>query len=278
MVFKSDNLLTLYFSNRMNKNISFQKIVAFIGVVLFVGKLIAWQLTHSDAIFSDAMESIVNIISAFMGLYSLYLSAKPRDYDHPYGHGKAEFVTTGIEGMLIGIAGILIITESVHSLVVGNVLKKFDWGIAIVATTAIINYIMGVISFRKGKKEDSIVLMSSGKHLQSDTFSTLGVVISLGLVYLTKQMWIDAVVSLLFGGYIIVIAYKIVRKALGGIMDEKDEVLIAEFTKILQENRQIQWIDIHNMKVQQFGNQLHIDAHITLPYYYSLREAHQHHP
>ena len=117
--------------------------------------------------------------------------------------------------------------------------------------------------------------MSSGKHLQSDTFSTLGVVISLGLVYLTKQMWIDAVVSLLFGGYIIVIAYKIVRKALGGIMDEKDEVLIAEFTKILQENRQIQWIDIHNMKVQQFGNQLHIDAHITLPYYYSLREAHQ---
>lgn len=259
----------------MNKNLSFQRWVAFIGMLLFIGKVIAWQLTASDAVFSDAMESIVNIISAFMGLYSLYLSAKPCDYDHPYGHGKAEFVTAGIEGVLIGFAGILIIIESVYSLIRGNVLTQFDWGIAIVATTALINYVLGYISFRKGKKENSLVLISSGKHLQSDTISTIGVVVSLCVVYITKLMWIDAVIALLFGSYIIFVGYKIIRKALSGIMDEKDEALIAQITEILQENRQIQWIDIHNMKVQQFGNQLHIDAHITLPYYYSLREAHQ---
>lgn len=258
-----------------NSNLSFQRLVAFIGIILFIGKIIAWQLTGSDAIFSDAMESIVNIISAFMGLYSLYLSAKPRDYDHPYGHGKAEFVTAGVEGLLIGIAGILIISESVYSLVIGNILKQFDWGVAIIGSTAVINYIIGYISFRKGKKENSQVLMSSGKHLQSDTISTVGVVISLLLVYFTQLMWLDAVIALLFGGYIIIVGYKIVRNALKGIMDEKDEDLIIKIAKILEENRKNEWIDIHNIKIQQFGNHLHIDAHITLPHYYSLREAHQ---
>ncbi|MDY3350491.1 cation diffusion facilitator family transporter [Riemerella anatipestifer] len=254
---------------------TFQRSIAFIGVALFVGKLIAWHLTNSDAIFSDAMESIVNIISAFMGLYSLYLAAKPKDHDHPYGHGKIEFLTAGAEGMLIIFAGILIIVQSANSLLNQNTLQKLDWGIAIVAITALINYIMGYISYQKGKKENSLVLMSSGKHLQSDTLTTLGVVLSLILVYITKVYWLDAVVALFFGGYIIVVGYKIVRKALSGIMDEKDEALLSEIVKVLQDFRRNEWIDIHNVKVQQFGAHLHIDAHITLPYYYTLREAHQ---
>ncbi|MEJ8591316.1 cation transporter [Riemerella anatipestifer] len=254
---------------------TFQRSIAFIGVALFVGKLIAWHLTNSDAIFSDAMESIVNIISAFMGLYSLYLAAKPKDHDHPYGHGKIEFLTAGAEGVLIIFAGILIIVQSANSLLNQNTLQKLDWGIAIVAITALINYIMGYISYQKGKRENSLVLMSSGKHLQSDTLTTLGVVLSLILVYITEVYWLDAVVALFFGGYIIVVGYKIVRKALSGIMDEKDEALLSEIVKVLQDFRRNEWIDIHNVKVQQFGAHLHIDAHITLPYYYTLREAHQ---
>lgn len=259
----------------MHKSLSFQKVVAFVGIVLFVGKLVAWQLTNSDAVFSDAMESIVNVVSAFMGLYSLYLAAKPRDNDHPYGHGKVEFVTAGIEGVLIAIAGLLIIIQSVHSLLTGISLHQLDWGIGIVGVTALINYIMGYISCKKGERENSLVLISSGKHLQSDTISTIGVVLSLLLVYITNWLWLDAVVALLFGGYIVVVGYKIVRKALGGIMDERDEQLLANIVQVLKENRCAEWIDIHNMKVQQFGSHLHIDAHITLPYYYSLREAHQ---
>lgn len=259
----------------MQKNVSFQKIIAIVGVVLFIGKLIAWQLTNSDAVFSDAMESIVNIISAFMGLYALYLAAKPRDNDHPYGHGKVEFVTSGIEGILIVVAGVVIIIESIDSLVEGVKISKLDWGIAIVGTTALINFIMGYVSYQKGKKENSLVLMGSGKHLQSDTLSTLGVMVSLVLVYLTGWMWLDVVVALFFGIYIIVVGCKIVREALKGIMDEKDESLLTEIVKKLQASRHAEWIDIHNMKVQQFGAHLHIDAHITLPYYYSLRQAHQ---
>ncbi len=259
----------------MQKNFSFQKTVAFVGVALFIGKLIAWQLTNSDAVFSDAMESIVNIISAFMGLYALHLAAKPRDNDHPYGHGKVEFVTSGIEGILIAVAGVVIIIESVDSLIEGVKLNQLDWGIAIVGGTAVTNFIMGYISYQKGKRENSLVLMSSGKHLQSDTLSTVGVMVSLVLVYFTGWVWLDVVVALFFGTYIIVVGCKIVRKALKGIMDEKDEPLLTEIVKVLQSSRHAEWIDIHNMKVQQFGAHLHIDAHITLPYYYSLRQAHK---
>lgn len=260
----------------INKDkIGFQKIIAVFGIILFIGKIIAWKLTNSDAVFSDAMESIVNVISAFMGLYSLHLAAKPKDEDHPYGHGKVEFVTSGIEGALIAIAGITIIYEGINSLIAGKVLDKLDLGIWIIAATAIVNYILGYISIKKGEKENSLVLISSGKHLQSDTITTLGVVISLVVVYFTKIYWIDSAVALFFGGYIIFVGYKIVRKSLSGIMDEQDPDLLNQIVEILENNRKTEWIDIHNMKIQQFGASLHIDAHITLPWYYSLRDAHK---
>lgn len=262
-------------SERSSKsNFVFQRQVAFIGIGLFIAKLLAWHLTNSDAVFSDAMESIVNIVAGFLGLYSLYVAAKPRDTGHPYGHGKAEFVTSGIEGGLIIFAGIIIIVQAVDSLLHGNVPKKLDWGILIVGVTAGINYLMGYISYKKGIRENSLVLQSSGKHLQSDTFTTLGVVLSLVLVYFTKIYWIDAVVALLFGGYIIFIGYQIIRKSLSGIMDEADVRLLTKLSKLLNENRQRDWVDIHNVRIQQHGSELHIDAHLTLPWYYDLRTAH----
>ncbi len=260
--------------NKSKDKLAFQKLIAVFGVILFIGKIIAWKLTNSDAVFSDAMESIVNVISAFMGLYSLYLAAKPRDDDHPYGHGKVEFVTSGIEGALIAIAGVMIIYEGINSLIVGKVLSKIDLGIWIIAATAAINYLLGYISIQKGKAENSIVLISSGKHLQSDTLTTLGVVVSLIVVYFTRIYWLDSVVALGFGIYIIIVGYKIVRKSLSGIMDEQDPDLLEQIIQVLEENRKTEWIDVHNMKIQQFGAHLHIDAHITLPWYYSLRDAH----
>lgn len=261
-------------SKEQNSNIAFQKWIAAVGIILFVGKLVAWKLTNSDAVFSDAMESIVNVISAFLGLYSLYLAAKPKDENHPYGHGKVEFVTSAIEGSLISIAGVMIIYEGTNSLISGKVLSKLDLGIWIIAATAIINYIIGYISIQKGKRENSIVLISSGKHLQSDTITTLGVVVSLVLVYFTKIVWIDSLVALFFGFYIIVIGYKIIRKSLSGIMDEADPEMLGRLARFLNKNRKAEWIDIHNMKIQQFGSKLHIDAHLTLPWYFELRTAH----
>jgi cation diffusion facilitator family transporter len=259
----------------MKTNLSFQRNVAIIGILLFVGKLFAWHLTNSDAIFSDAMESVVNIISAFMGLYSLYLAAKPKDENHPYGHGKIEFVTSGIEGSLIIFAGIMIIVEAVDSLLHGNVLQKIDWGIWIVLATALVNYFIGYLSVQKGKRDNSVVLISSGKHLQSDTYTTFGVVLSLILVYFTQLSWLDGLVALLFGSYIIFVGYKIIRESLKGIMDEADPELLKEVVQVLEKNRKPDWVDIHNMKIQQYGSGLHIDAHITLPWYRTLQESHK---
>lgn len=257
------------------KSYAFQRNIAIVGVVLFLAKLLAWRLTNSDAVFSDAMESIVNIIAAFMGLYSLYIAAKPKDEDHPYGHGKVEFITSGVEGALIIFAGIIIIIEAVSSLLNKNVPGRLDWGMAIVAGTAVINFLMGYFSYQKGVRENSLVLQSSGKHLQSDTMTTLGVVVSLIVVKLTGLHWLDAVVALLFGGYIIVVGYKIVRKSLSGIMDEADIGLLEKLAVFLNDYRHQEWIDVHNMKIQQFGSRLHIDAHLTLPWYFELRAAHQ---
>lgn len=253
---------------------SFQRNVAVVGILLFAGKLLAWLLTDSDAIFSDAMESTVNIIAAFMGLYSLHIASKPRDSDHPYGHGKIEFVTSAVEGALIIFAGIMIIIQAGTSLAKGNELQKLDWGILIVAATAAINYLMGYLSVQKGIRENSAVLIASGKHLQSDTITTTGVVLSLVLVYFTKIFWIDALVALFFGGYIIFVGYKIIRSSLVGIMDEADVELLSGIAEFLEKKRQPQWIDVHNMKIQQYGSSLHIDAHLTLPWYLELRAAH----
>lgn len=112
--------------------------------------------------------------------------------------------------------------------------------------------------------------------MQSDTLTTGGVVVSLILVYFTKIFWIDSAVALIFGGYIIYVGYKIIRQSLSGIMDEADLEMLDRLAKFLNENRKPEWIDVHNTRIQQFGSRLHIDAHLTLPYYFELREAHQH--
>lgn len=257
-----------------HRKFSLQRNIAVAGFFLFIAKLYAWHITGSDAVFSDAMESIVNIIAAFMGLYSLYLAAKPKDSDHPYGHGKVEFITSGVEGALIIFAGIMIIIESTDSLLHGNTLKELNWGILIISLTAAVNYFLGYVSYKKGVKENSLVLLSSGKHLQSDTLTTGGVVLSLILVNYTGLFWLDAVVAIVFGGYIIFVGYKIIRKSLKGIMDEADLRMVSDIAELLNKKRKREWIDVHNLKIQQYGSRLHIDGHITLPWYFELREAH----
>ncbi|HMC98907.1 MAG TPA: cation diffusion facilitator family transporter, partial [Ferruginibacter sp.] len=133
-------------------NLRVQKWIAFISIVLFLVKLIAWWLTNSVAILTDALESIVNVVAGMIGLYSLYISAKPRDLDHPYGHGKVEFISAAIEGTLIAVAGLIIIYESILNLVHPHLLVKLDYGIILVAFTALVNYFAGSICVRTGKK------------------------------------------------------------------------------------------------------------------------------
>jgi cation diffusion facilitator family transporter len=256
------------------QNLRIQKIITAIAILLFVVKIIAWYSTNSIAILTDALESIVNVIAALIGLYSLYLSAKPKDYDHPYGHGKAEFISAAIEGTLIAVAGFIIIYEAITNLLHPHTLKQLDYGISLVAATAVINYVAGVICLRVGKKNNSLALVASGKHLQADTWSTVGIIAGLILLVATKINWIDSAVALIFSFVIIYTGYKIIRKSIAGIMDEADEELLKKMVIMLNGNRKQNWIDLHNLRIIKYGGTLHLDCHLTVPWYLNVHEAH----
>ena len=130
------------------KNVRLQRGIAVTSAVLLVVKFIAYNITHSVAVLTDALESIVNVVAGFIGLYSLYVAAKPRDMDHPYGHGKAEFISAAIEGTLVLSAGGVIIYSAIKNLFVPHQISQIDTGIYLVGATAIINWLLGWIAFR----------------------------------------------------------------------------------------------------------------------------------
>jgi cation diffusion facilitator family transporter len=257
------------------QNLRLQKIITTVAILLFVVKIIAWYLTNSVAILTDALESIVNVIAGLIGVYSLYISAKPKDYDHPYGHGKAEFISAAIEGTLITVAGFVIIYEAVNNLQHPHPLKKLDYGIALVAVTALINYVAGALCIKTGNKNNSLPLIASGKHLQSDTWSTLGIIAGLFLILFTKIAWMDSAVAILFAIIIIYTGYKIIRSSIAGIMDETDEALLQKLVATLNANRQQNWVDLHNLRIIKYGATIHLDCHLTVPWYLNVHEAHK---
>lgn len=250
-----------------------QRYIALLSVVLFIGKIWAWYITNSVTILTDALESTVNVIAGVIGLYSIILATKPRDLNHPYGHGKAEFISAAVEGALIFVAGLLIIYESVVHLIRPRALHQLDIGITVIAISGVVNFIAGVYAVRTGRKNKSLVVESAGRHLQSDAYSTLAIVIGLVLLLLTGWAWLDSAVALVFAAFIMYTGYKVVRKSLSGIMDEADEKLIQQVIDLLQANRKDNWIDLHNLRVIEYGNRMHIDAHLTLPWYYKVSDA-----
>jgi len=257
------------------QNLDVQKWVAVVSVALLVVKFIAYYSTHSVSILTDALESIVNVLAGFIGLFSLYVAAKPRDMDHPYGHGKAEFISAAIEGTMIGSAGALILYKAIQHLIHPVALHKIDLGILLVAITAIINFAVGYFCLQTGKKNNSAALMASGKHLQTDTWSTAGIIAGLVLLYFTGYTWIDSAVACLFGCFIVFTGYRIVRSSLAGIMDEADVKLLGRMVEVLNTNRQTNWVDLHNLRVIKYGSILHVDCHLTVPWYLNVNEAHR---
>ncbi len=257
------------------QNYRVQLWITILGVLLFLAKIVAYQFTHSLAILTDALESVVNVLAGFIGLYSLYVAAKPRDADHPYGHGKAEFVSAAIEGGLIVAAGIMIIYETVLNLVQQSPLQQLDTGLWLVGITAIVNFAAGMLCIRIGKKNKSLALQASGKHLQTDTYSTIGIIAGIVLIIFTKLYWLDKLIALGMSVFVIYNGYRIIRSSLAGIMDEADMQLLKAFIKVLNENRRVNWIDLHNLRVIKYGALLHVDCHLTVPWYLNVHEAHR---
>jgi cation diffusion facilitator family transporter len=260
--------------NNVKRNLQLQKWITVISIVLFIVKFVAYYLTKSVAVLTDALESIVNVAAGFIGLYSLHVSAKPRDIDHPYGHGKAEFISAAVEGTLIFSAGMIIIYNAGKNLLYPVAISQIDYGIILVGVTAVINFIMGFIAVRQGQSNQSLALVASGKHLQTDAYSTLGVITGLLLIRFTDRMWIDSAVAIGFGLVILFTGYKIVRRSIAGIMDEADIKLLKRMVERLNQNRKHNWVDLHNLRVIKYGSVLHVDCHLTVPWYFNVNEAH----
>ncbi len=261
-------------SQRKAQSLRAQQILVVIAIVLFVCKLWAFYLTGSVAILTDALESTVNVVAGFIGLYSLRLSARPRDANHPYGHGKVEFLSAAVEGTLVLVAGMIIIYEAALNLRNPHSLQRIDVGIAVISATAVVNYIVGEYCVRTGKRNSSLALMASGAHLKTDTYTTIGLVIGLILLYLTGLKWLDSAVALVFALIIIRTGFKIIRESVSGIMDEADGALVEQIVTVLSAHRRVNWIDIHHVRIINYAGFFHIDCHLTVPRYFTVDRAH----
>ncbi|WP_129713868.1 cation diffusion facilitator family transporter [Pedobacter sp. SYP-B3415] len=246
-----------------------------ISLLLMLAKFTAYFITRSNAILTDAAESIVNVIASSFAFYSVYLSTRPRDENHPYGHGKVEFFSAFVEGTLILIAGIMIIGKSVYSFIYPEPLEQLFTGTLIIAGAGLVNLLTGLFLIRTGRQENSLTLVADGKHLLTDTYTSAALVIGLVLMLLTNLHWLDSVLSVAAGLYIVFSGYKLTRESVGGLMDESDVKLVTAVVGILQDNRADPWIDVHNLRTQQYGPELHIDCHVTLPYYFDLNRVHK---
>jgi cation diffusion facilitator family transporter len=244
------------------------------SVVILLLKFVAYFVTHSNAILSDALESIINVIAGAFAYYSLSLAAKPKDTDHPYGHGKIEFISAGFEGGLILLAGILIIVKSIGNSIHPTTIHSLDIGALLASLAGVANFLMGRVLIKLGKAHKSVTLVADGKHLQSDTWSSIGLIIGVLFMYITGITWLDNILAIVFACIIMFTGYRLMRRSLAGLMDEADDQVLQEVLNVLNEFRKPNWIDIHNLRVLQYGSHYHIDCHVTLPWYESLQISH----
>lgn len=250
------------------------QVVLTISIVLTGIKFFAYYLTHSNSILTDALESIVNLLTGAFALFSLYYASRPKDEDHPYGHGKIEHLSAGFEGGMIVLAGSAMIYEGITAFIEKPEIHKVDLGIYLTLFAGSINFFLGKFLVNKGKQDHSPALQGEGKHLMSDAWSSIAIIVSLTLVYFTEWYVVDYAVSILMGIYILLEGFKTLRDSVNDLLDKADFEKINHLINLLNKNRKTEWIDVHNLRVLKYGETLHVDCHITLPWYQSLEESH----
>lgn len=246
----------------------------FVGLVLFFVKMFAFFLTDSKAIFSDAIESVVHIFATMVALYSIILSSKPADKSHLYGHGNIEYFSAGIEGLLIIIAAITIFYFSIIDLLGSPQPKKLDYGTALIAFAGIVNLVLGLHLIKTGKQTNSIALEADGRHILTDSYTSLGIVIGLLIVLATGLYIIDPIIAIVVALNIVYTGYKLIRESIGGLMMETDEELLLKITNVFGKVKEPHTIDVHQLRFWKSAEKVFIDFHLTLPYYYNVKQTH----
>jgi len=245
------------------------------GAMIVLAKFGVFFLTRSAAALSDALESIVNIVAAGVALYSLSLSNKPADREHPYGHGKAEFMAIAVEGGLVLFAGLAIIFESIRRLLSPPTLHRLDFGVVANVAIAGASAALALYVLRAGRRLGNEVLLADGKHLLSDVLTTSGVIVGLILVRITGMVWIDAALALVLAVVILVTGWRLLGRSIDGLMDKTDPDDFALVDGILQEEQQAGNIrGRHKVRVRRNGPFRWVDMHLQVPPDMTVAESH----
>jgi len=237
-------------------------------------KLVAWRLTGSTAVLSDALESFVNVAAGAILLMSLTLAAEPADRNHPYGHGKVEFFSAGVEATLIAIAALLIGFEAIRALIAGPSIRQLDLGLALVSGATALNAGMGLYLIRVGRRVHSLALVADGRHLLTDVTTSVGVLIGLLAVRVTGVAMLDPLVALAVALQILVTAYRLGREAVRGLMDEADPAVLTEMVAALERRRAPWCIGVHSLRAWRSGAHEHVDLHVVVPRYFDADRLH----
>lgn len=245
-----------------------------VGFLMFFLKMFAFILTGSSAILSDAIESIVHIFATLIAFISLLISLKPPDESHPYGHGKIEYFSAGFEGGLIIIAAASIIFFAIEDLIFGVKLQKLDVGAYLIFAASLINLGLGLFLVKIGKKTNSLILVADGKHILTDSVTSIAVLISIIIVMITGFQILDPIIAIFVALNIVGTGYKLVRQSFRGLMQERDEELLEKIIPALNKLRQDDFIEIHKLRTWSAGNIHYVDFHLIIPSYYSIEKSH----
>jgi len=245
-----------------------------VGIGMFFAKMGAFLLTGSAAIFSDAAESVVHVLATSMALFSIVLSSKPADKSHLYGHGNIEFFSAGIEGLLIIAAAVFIIFTAIMDIIKGTNLKQLDIGVIVISFAGVVNLLLGTYLVRRGKKTNSLTLIADGKHVLTDSYTSIGVIVGISLVIITKFQLLDPIFAIAIALNILITGYKLMRQSIGGLMAETDKEVLKKIVDTILSEKKDYWIDIHQLRFWQSGDKIFIDFHLILPYFFTIKESH----
>jgi len=246
-----------------------------VAVLMLAGKSFAAWFTGSAAIFSDALESVIHLVATGFSGFSLWYASTPPDQGHPYGHGKIAYFAAAFEGVLIGAAAIVIGWVAIEDLIRGPSLHQLDAGLLLIAVLTGINAALGFYLIRTGRQYNSLVLVSNGQHVLTDMWTSLGVLVGVGLVRLTGVLWLDPVAALVVAANILWTAGRLLRRSLGGLMDRADTNTTRRVLRVLDRAKASDTVvNYHQVRHRRSDNQLWIEYHLLFPGQMSVREAH----
>ena len=245
------------------------------ALVTMALKTVAYLVTGSVGLLSDAIESLVNLFGGLMALAMLTVAARPPDEDHAYGHGKAEYFSSGVEGTLISIAALSIGVTAVGRLITPRTLEAIGLGLAISVVASLVNLGVAVVLLRAARKHDSITLEANARHLLTDVWTSAGVVAGVGAVALTHWQWLDPVVALVVAANIIWTGVRIVRRSISGLMDiaipAED---VAAIQKVFDVFRK-EGVQFHALITRQAGAQKFVSVHVLVSDDWTVKRGHE---